>query len=100
MDKLPTLSDKESLILKLLINHGAELYGLQMVDYSEGKLKKGTVYVTLERMVNKGYVTSRKETGADSLTGVKRRLYKITGIGKRVLEARELISSYVLEGYV
>jgi hypothetical protein len=45
----PRLSAKESLILDLLAHRG-ELYGLQLVAASRGRLKRGTVYVTLGRM--------------------------------------------------
>src|SRR4051812_3180446 len=53
-----TLSAKESLILDLLTEHD-ELYGLQLVAESKRKLKRGTVYVTLGRMEEKGYIASR-----------------------------------------
>ena len=58
---IPRLTPKERLILDLLLNApGCELYGLEMVKKSGGALKRGTVYVTLERMADKGYVTSRE----------------------------------------
>ena len=49
----PTLSGKESVILELLVRHQA-LYGLQVVAESRRRLKRGTVYVTLQRMEEKG----------------------------------------------
>ena len=45
---VPRLSGTERLILDLL--RQGELFGLQLVDRSEGALKRGTVYVTLGRM--------------------------------------------------
>ena len=83
---LPRLSAKESLILDLLA-HGKELYGLQLVAESHGRLKRGTVYVTLGRMHDKGYVTSRAEDAPDGAGGLPRRLYEITPQGARVLKA-------------
>ena len=56
---VPRLSGTERLILDLL--RQGELFGLQLVDRSEGALKRGTVYVTLGRMQDKGYVESRTE---------------------------------------
>ena len=56
---VPRLSGTERLILDLL--RQSELFGLQLVDRSEGALKRGTVYVTLGRMQDKGYVESRTE---------------------------------------
>jgi DNA-binding PadR family transcriptional regulator len=87
-DDVPKLSSKESLILRLLVNHG-EMYGLQLVEHSEGHLLRGTVYVTLGRMLEKGYVTSEQETRAPGVPGIPRRLYRITGLGERVLRANQ-----------
>lgn len=83
---LPRLSAKESLILELLA-HGDELYGLQLVAASKGRLKRGTVYVTLGRMEDKGYVRSRAEDAPDGAGGLPRRLYEATPLGLRVLKA-------------
>ena len=80
------LSPKESLILELLAR-GAEQYGLQLVAASKGRLKRGTVYVTLGRMEQKGYVTSRAEDAPDGAGGLPRRLYEVTPYGLRVLKA-------------
>jgi len=80
------LSPKESLILELLIAQH-EMYGLQLVASSRRKLKRGTVYVTLGRMEDKGYITSRLEDGPPTLGGLPRRLYQPTSLGRRVLSA-------------
>ncbi len=53
----PRLSPKEALILDLL--RGGEMYGLELVTSSDGALKRGTVYVTLGRMEEKGLIVSR-----------------------------------------
>jgi DNA-binding PadR family transcriptional regulator len=83
---VPRLSAKETLILELLAR-GEELYGLQLVAASKGRLKRGTVYVTLGRMEDKGYVTSRAEEAPDGAGGLPRRLYEATPFGLRVLKA-------------
>ena len=83
---VPRLSPKESLILDLLA-HGEDQYGLQLVAASRGRLKRGTVYVTLGRMEDKGYVTSHAEDAPDGAGGLPRRLYKATPFGLRVLKA-------------
>ena len=79
-----TLSAKESLILDLLVR-GDEMYGLQMVAASKRRLKRGTVYVTLGRMEEKGYITSRLEEPPPEAGGLPRRLYQPTALGRRVL---------------
>src|SRR6266850_1142458 len=79
-----TLSAKESLILELLVER-EELYGLQLVAASKRRLKRGTVYVTLGRMEDKGYVTSRLEDPSPESGGLPRRVYRPTALGRRVL---------------
>src|SRR6476646_7936162 len=82
---VPRLSGTERLILDLL--RQGELFGLQLVDRSEGALKRGTVYVTLGRMQDKGYVESRTEPLPDGAIGLPRRVYTPTAFGLRVLHA-------------
>lgn len=74
-------------MLRLLIANG-EMYGLELVDNSNGELKRGTVYVTLSRMDEKGYVESRVESDAPG-DRAPRRLYKATGLGARAYRAAE-----------
>lgn len=93
MNNLPKLSSVERLVLQMLINSGGELYGLEMVEQSGGKLKKGTVYVTLERMQQKGYIESRVKSDKSSKNNSKRRMYKATGLGQRLFAAYELVSN-------
>jgi PadR family transcriptional regulator len=84
--RVPALSPKESLILDLLIA-GEEMYGLQLVDESRRQLKRGTVYVTLGRMEDKGYITSRLEDAPPEVGGLPRRLYRPTALGRRLAAA-------------
>src|SRR5262245_30012460 len=84
---IPKLSSREQLILDLLA--GGEMFGLQLVEQSRGALKRGTVYVTLGRMQDKGYVESRTEKQHPGAIGLPRRLYRPTAYGFRVLAAWE-----------
>ena len=81
-----TLPRKERLILELLAAAGP-LYGLQLVEQSNGALKRGTVYVTLGRLEAKGLVESRQEPLPPGGIGLPRRIYTPTALGKRVLRA-------------
>lgn len=82
---LPALSSLEGFILELLLDE--ELFGLQLVERSGGRLKRGTVYVTLARMQEKGYVQSRTEPLQPGGIGLPRRLYRPTTFGLTVLDA-------------
>jgi PadR family transcriptional regulator PadR len=90
-----TLSAKESLILELLVEQD-ELYGLQLVAASRRKLKRGTVYVTLGRMEEKGYITSRLEDAPADVGGMPRRLYQPTPLGRRVLAAFTTAATHLM----
>ena len=84
--RLLTLSAKESLILELLVRD-REMYGLQLVAESRRRLKRGTVYVTLGRMEEKGFVTSHLEDEPPAQGGMPRRLYEPTAYGRELLAA-------------
>jgi PadR family transcriptional regulator, regulatory protein PadR len=85
-ERLPRFSATERQIIELLVAHD-ELFGLQMVELSEGRLKRGTVYVTLGRMEEKGYIRSRLEDAPPEAGGLPRRIYQTTPLGRQVLEA-------------
>jgi DNA-binding PadR family transcriptional regulator len=87
-----SLSPKETLILELLAESG-EMYGLQLVTTSRRRLKRGTVYVTLGRMEDKGYISSRQEDAPADVGGLPRRLYQVTPLGRRLLTAQEHIAN-------
>ncbi len=80
-----TLPGKERLILELL--SGGPKYGLQLVEASDGALKRGTVYVTLGRMEAKGLVESEQDAMAPGAIGLPRRVYRPTALGERMLRA-------------
>ena len=94
---LPKFSGTERLIIELLVEHD-ELFGLQMVELSEGRLKRGTVYVTLGRMQEKGYLESRQEPLPAGAIGLPRRLYRPTGFALRALAAWQAAEQIYITG--
>ncbi|HCF25205.1 MULTISPECIES: PadR family transcriptional regulator [unclassified Novosphingobium] len=91
MSKSPFPTGIESIVLKLLLAK-SEMYGLEMIKESAGRLKRGTIYVTLNRMEEKGLIKSRSEKDPRD-PGMPRRLYQITGAGQRALNAWEFAAS-------
>jgi DNA-binding PadR family transcriptional regulator len=85
-ERLPAFSATERTILELLVDRD-ELFGLQMVELSGGRLKRGTVYVTLGRMQEKGFLESRQEALPAGAIGLPRRLYRPTSVALRALAA-------------
>jgi DNA-binding PadR family transcriptional regulator len=63
------------------------MFGLQLVDRSDGALKRGTVYVTLGRLEAKGLVQSAQEALPAGGIGLPRRIYRLTVAGERALRA-------------
>ena len=102
-NEFPKLSPKEMLTLEMLISNG-EMFGLEMVEASEGELKRGTIYVTLQRMSDKGYIESREEPRNLPEIGIPRRKYSATGLGEKVfqtnIKAREFFTSELIWGGV
>ena len=94
---LPRLSSKELLVLDLLAAQQPR-YGLELVAESRGHLKRGTVYVTLGRMEDKGYLESEVEEPRPGAAGLPRRLYRPTAFGLRVHDAWHLLRSQLAWG--
>lgn len=97
MNDLPKFSATERVIVELLAAHD-ELFGLRMVELSDGRLKRGTVYVTLGRMTEKGYLESRQEPLPEGAIGLPRRLYRLTGPALRILAAWRIAEASYLTG--
>jgi DNA-binding PadR family transcriptional regulator len=70
---------------------GAERYGLELVEASHGALKRGSVYVILARMEEKGFIESRQEERTPGAGGLPRRLYRATPYGRKVHAAFTLL---------
>jgi DNA-binding PadR family transcriptional regulator len=94
--RVPTLPAKQALVLELLVEHD-EMYGLELVAASKRRLKRGTVYVTLGRMEEKGYITSRLEAAPPQAGGLPRRIYEATALGRRVLDAWSHVATLLPE---
>jgi PadR family transcriptional regulator, regulatory protein PadR len=97
MEQLPKFSSAERQIIELLVEH-EELFGLQMVELSGGRLKRGTVYVTLGRMQEKGYLESRQEPLPEGAIGLPRRLYRPTGLAMRIFDAWKAAEQIYIRG--
>ncbi|PBC22145.1 hypothetical protein CK226_16035 [Mesorhizobium sp. WSM4311] len=94
MSKIPNLSNTEYEIMNLL--RSREMYGLEMIKASPS-LKRGTIYVTLDRMTDKGFVTSRPVHNPNE-AGMPRRVYSVTALGQRVLQARHAAEASFASG--
>ncbi|NOT01907.1 MAG: helix-turn-helix transcriptional regulator [Phycisphaerales bacterium] len=92
------LNQREAELLAITIN--GERYGRdirnQYEQRTDRKLPLGSLYVTLDRMEDKGYLTSRMGESAHNRGGYRRKYYKITGAGQRALNAYQIAVSACL----
>lgn len=79
----------ETLVLQMLQNETGGMYGLEIVQASKGAIKRGSVYVLLGRLEEKGFVKAQKPKADLDYPGLPRPLYKLTAEGSRVLAAAE-----------
>lgn len=85
-------SDREAVILQILTTGGIEgRYGLEIRERYEAETKRkmplGSLYTTLNRMVDKGYLSSEYGESTHERGGNRRRYFRIEGPGARALEA-------------
>jgi DNA-binding PadR family transcriptional regulator len=80
------MNETQRLILHLLSKRGP-LYGLDLVELSDGKLARGTVYAHMDGLVSEDLVTSEIDRGGED--GIQRRLYTITPAGRIRLDAAD-----------
>ncbi len=95
---LPSIGRTEVLILTALAGSG-ELYGRQVVERvreltdDRVKLPLGGLYTTLHRMEQKRVISGRWGETSPDRGGARRRYYRITGLGERVLAGqREILT--------
>jgi DNA-binding PadR family transcriptional regulator len=86
--ELPTRS--EIAVMQILQTAAAGLYGLELVEASNGEVSRGSVYVLLGRLEDKGFVKkSEPAKAATDHPGLPRPIYKLTAEGMRVLAVVE-----------
>lgn len=73
----------EARIMKVLSE--GEAYGAQIAKQSNGLVKLGTVYGSLNRMEGHGWVTARVEVINPTGRGRRRKMYSLTNYGKSAL---------------
>ena len=92
-------SSKEIVVLRLLRDAPSSgMYGLELVNESDGLLGRASIYVILSRMEEKGLVKSRTPQ-SDGHPGLPRPRYRITALGQKGLQATEAAQT-ILHGSI
>ena len=86
---LPPLGDFELLVLLAILRADGEAYGStimkELQDRSARSVSRGALYVTLDRLEAKGYVSSRTGDPAPARGGRPRRYYTVRPTGVALL---------------
>jgi DNA-binding PadR family transcriptional regulator len=90
-------SGKELEVLRLLQSAGTGMYGLELVQQSNGSIGRASIYKYLGRLEEKGFVTVKRPATADH-PGMPRPIYRINGLGERVLAAAEMVGMHGARG--
>lgn len=85
-----TLGEFEELVLLLVAALHDEAYGVIILEQLEAELQKkvniSAVHVALNRMQDKGYVSSRFGGITEDRGGRRKKYYVITALGKKMLD--------------
>ncbi|MBV9866296.1 MAG: PadR family transcriptional regulator [Abitibacteriaceae bacterium] len=88
-DKQMYVGEFEELVLLAIMRLREEAYGYQILktieDIAGRSTSIGAIYTTLERLEEKGYITSRQEPGTPERGGRPKRYFKLEGLGQEVL---------------
>jgi DNA-binding PadR family transcriptional regulator len=90
------MTNKEREVAFLLGTLGPST-GWALAAASNGRIKRGTVYVLLGRMVDKGFLESEVGDRPAGQSGPPRRIYRLTALARRVLEAEAQLTAMLTE---
>jgi DNA-binding PadR family transcriptional regulator len=98
----PSIGSLELAALLAVVRLGNEAYGLAVrKDLSERSRKDysvGAIYTTLQRLEDKGLLTSRASEPLPVRGGRSRRHFKVTGAGARAIREAERQSASMWDG--
>ena len=97
-NKVSYLGELEQMLLWTVLRLGDNAYGMAVRDNlqlrSGRSSARGAVYITLDRLVKKGYLTSRLADPSEERAGRARRYFDLTAEGLGALrQAREALVS-------
>ena len=102
MGKGDYLGEFEQIVLLGLLQLGDEAHGVAIRQEIERRSARpasiGSVYATLERMENKGYVASRMGAPTPQRGGRAKRHYRVLRAGRKALETSRRMMARMSEG--
>lgn len=98
----PSIGKLELTVLLAVARLGDEAYGLavrqDVSDRTRRDYSVGAVYTTLQRLEDKGFVSSRASVPLPVRGGRSRRQFKLTASGQRVLREAQRVAASVWAG--
>ncbi len=90
------LGESEHIVMAAVLRLDGEAYGTRIIQEIENatgtRVKSGSLYITLDRLEAKGYVTSRVADPEPGRGGRPKRYMTVTPAGLRILkEARDVM---------
>ncbi len=93
----------EQAILMALVQLGKEAYGRAILNEAQTRLQRevaaGAVYATLDRLEQKGLISSRLGSGTPVRAGRPRRYYSIENAGVRALNDSRAAVESIWDGF-
>lgn len=100
--KSELLSEIEELLLMAILRLGGESYGVpihEALEHATGSfISIGAIYANLERLKDKGFVTSRTGEATQERGGRAKKYFKIEGAGVKALDEAERIRRGLRDG--
>jgi DNA-binding PadR family transcriptional regulator len=81
----------ETIVMRLLQDTPRGAYGLDLVERSNGTVKRGSVYVLLGRLQEKGFVRVLPKRPEPDYPGPPRPRYQLTAEGAQVISVAEAV---------
>lgn len=96
------LGEFELLALLAVLQRGGDAYGVtireEIVRRTDRPVSRGALYVTLERLVTKGYLASTLAAGGSDRDGRARRFYRVERPGIDAIRASRQAVDRMAEG--
>jgi DNA-binding PadR family transcriptional regulator len=94
-----TLGDFERAVLLAILNAGENAYGVAIRQRLEKTLKRpvsyGAVYTTLDRLLEKGFVSTRTGDPTPQRGGRAKKFFKVEAAGRKALAATRKASDAI-----
>ena len=105
MPKLDSIGQFEQLVLAAILARRDDAYGVSIHSKVEElahpkSVSLGAVYVTLDRLEDKGMVSSRLSDPTPERGGRAKRCYRLEALGERALEESAVTAKRIWDGIV